>query len=89
MNIEIDEEHLQKLIAEETRRIVADKIKYVMNNGCADWFSQSNIKNLTYQAIYDIIDRENVDQLIKSIDKKEFSHRLSNTLAEAICDYLS
>lgn len=89
MNFEISEERIQQLAEDEICKYIANKITYVMNNGCANWFTQDNIKRITYTIVERMIDKEAIDLIIKSASNEEFVKSLSEKLSTVIADYLS
>lgn len=84
MNIQLDDSKLEELVLAEIRKSVDRKIEYVMNNGCANWFTQDNLKRVTYAAVKDILDEKIIVNILNNIDKEKFIACFSEKLAETL-----
>lgn len=84
MNIQLDDSKIEELVLAEIRKSVDRKIEYVMNNGCANWFTQDNIKRVTYAAVKDMLDEKIIANMVNNIDKEKFIACFSEKFAETL-----
>lgn len=87
MEIQLSEEKIQEMVEAEIRKCVDRKIQYVMDNGCANWFTQQNIKMITERVVSDRINPKVIEDIIKGIDKEELVKKFSKDLSEEIVRY--
>lgn len=83
MEINITDEQIQQMAEEEVRKYIAKKIQKVMDDGCAYWFTQQNIMNLTRGEVYRKIDNIVVQDMMAQVDADE----IARTIAKAIVNY--
>lgn len=89
MNIELSEDKLNSLIEEEIKRYVKSRVERTMDNGKAYWFSQQNIENITIDVIMRKVTSEAIKQIIHSLMTDEFTHQLSDCIANELKEYLN
>ena len=84
MEINISDEQIQQMAKEEVRKYIAKRIENVMNDGCAYWFTQQSIMNITKEAVYRKIDNTVVKDIMAQVDTSE----ITKIIAKSIVDYL-
>lgn len=84
MEINISDEQIQQMAKEEVRKYIAKRIENVMNDGCANWFTQQSIMNITKEAVYCKIDNTVVKDIMAQVDTSE----ITKIIAKSIVDYL-
>lgn len=84
MEINITDEQIQQMAEEEVRKYIVKKIQRVMDDGCAYWFTQQNIMNLTREAVYRKIDNTVVKDIMAQVDTNE----ITKIISKSIVDYL-
>lgn len=83
-----DESMLRKLTEDNLNEAIKARVKKSMNDGKAYWFSQSNIEDLTFKAIKNMVDEEFVKEITRKFDIRECRELLSRRLADCILDQM-
>lgn len=91
VNVELTEQEIKALVEKEITNCIHVKIVSVMNNGCANWFTQQNIQNVTYRVIKDMIQNnfnEFFENSIKEMDREKFCAEFSRSFAKDMANWL-
>ena len=91
MNVELNEQEIKDLVEKEVTKCVHNKIVSVMNDGCANWFTQQNIQLVTYRVIRDMMQNnfnEFFENSIKEMDREKFCVEFSRSFAKDMTNWL-
>lgn len=88
MDINIADDQLKDLIEKEVKNCVRQKIVNLMNDGCANWFTQQNIKSITYDIILGKVTNDIAKETVKRLNKEELLIKLSECMAKQMLENL-
>lgn len=82
MEINITDKKIQELAEQEVRKEIQRRVQKVLDGDMTYYFREQTIKNLTYQCIYDRIDKEFINNALKNLDKDKMIEGISKEIAK-------
>jgi len=85
MQLDISDEQLNGIVKQSVNQEVRRRIENSVNDGIASWFSQQNIKSLTYEILLDTYIPQIVENFMRDIDFDPTE--IARTIGKCVSDY--
>ncbi len=90
MEINITDSEIKEMTKEQIKLFIKNKVFNVLNEaGNANYFRMQTIQSLTYQAVYDMINKDYIADALKNLNKEDIISRLSSDISTSIVEYIT